>query len=37
MNLALRIREFEEMLKVRGEHEFKTEDYYNYIKDILEA
>ena len=37
LNLALRIREFEEMLKARGEHEFKTEDYYNYIKDILEA
>ena len=37
LKIAMRLREFSEGLKARGEHEYKVIDQYNYIKDILDA
>lgn len=37
LKIAVRLREFSEGLKARGEHEYKVIDQYNYIKDILDA
>lgn len=37
LKIAMRLREFSEELKARGEHEYKVIDQYNYIKDILDA
>ena len=37
LKLAMRLREFSEELKAKGEHEYKLADQYNYIKDILDA
>lgn len=37
LKLAMRLREFSEELKAKGEHEYKLTDQYNYIKDILDA
>ena len=37
LKLAMRLREFSEELKAKGEHEYKLVDQYNYIKDILDA
>lgn len=37
LKIAMRLREFYEGLKARGEHEYKLADQYNYIKDILDA
>lgn len=37
LKLAIRLWEFSEELKAKGEHEYKLADQYNYIKDILDA
>lgn len=37
LKLAMRLREFSEELKAKGEHKYKLTDQYNYIKDILDA
>lgn len=37
LKIAMRLREFSEGLKAKGEHEYKVVDQYNYIKDILDA
>ncbi|MCX4305252.1 MAG: hypothetical protein OSJ69_05555 [Acetatifactor sp.] len=37
LKIAMRLREFSEELKAKGEHEYKVVDQYNYIKDILDA
>lgn len=37
LKLAMRLREFDEELKAKGEAEYKVVDQYNYIKDILDA
>lgn len=37
LKLAMRLREFSEELKAKGEHEYKLANQYNYIKDILDA
>lgn len=37
LKIAMRLREFSEGLKAKGEHEYKVIDQYNYIKDILDA
>lgn len=37
LKLAMRLREFSEELKAKGEQEYKLADQYNYIKDILDA
>lgn len=37
LKLAIRLREFSEELKAKGEHEYKLVDQYNHIKDILDA
>ena len=37
LKIAMRLREFYEGLKAKGEHEYKVADQYNYIKDILDA
>lgn len=37
LKLGMRLREFSEELKAKGEHEYKVVDQYNYIKDILDA
>ena len=37
LKVALKLREFSEELKAKGEHEYKLADQYNYIKDILDA
>ena len=37
LKIALRLREFEQELKINGVSEYKLIDQYEYIKDILEA
>lgn len=37
LKISMRLREFSEGLKAKGEHEYKVIDQYNYIKDILDA
>lgn len=37
LKLAIRLREFSEMVRGKGEQEYKLIDQYNYIKDILDA
>lgn len=37
LKVAMRLREFSEELKAKGEYEYKVIDQYNYIKDILDA
>ncbi len=37
LKLAIRLRQFEAELKERGEHEYRVEDKYKYVKDILDA
>lgn len=37
MKVAIRLREFSEMVRAKGENEYKLTDQYNYIKDILDA
>ena len=37
LKLALRLREFSEGVRQKGEHEYKVIDQYNYVKDILDA
>lgn len=37
LKVAMKLREFSEELKAKGEHEYKVIDQYNYIKDILDA
>ncbi len=37
LKIAMRLREFSEGLKAKGEHEYRVIDQYNYIKDILDA
>lgn len=37
LKVAMKLREFSEELKAKGEHEYKVVDQYNYIKDILDA
>lgn len=37
LKVALKLREFSEELKAKGEHEYKLADQHNYIKDILDA
>lgn len=37
LKLAIRLREFSEEVRAKGEHEYKLADQYNYIKDILDA
>ena len=36
LKLAIRLREFSEEVREKGEHEYKLVDQYNYIKDILD-
>lgn len=37
LKVAIRLREFSEMVRAKGENEYKLTDQYNYIKDILDA
>ncbi|NBH99744.1 hypothetical protein D7Y41_35615 [Anaerotruncus sp. 1XD22-93] len=37
LKLAIRLREFYEMLRKKGEKSYKLIDQYEYIKDILDA
>ena len=37
LKLAIRLREFYEMLRKKGEKNYKLIDQYEYIKDILDA
>ena len=37
LKVAMKLREFSEELKAKGEHKYKVIDQYNYIKDILDA
>lgn len=37
LRLAIRLREFYEMVREKGEQEYKLIDQYNYIRDILNA
>ena len=37
MKLAVRLREFDQMVKARGDTEYRISEQYDYIKDILEA
>lgn len=37
LKLAIRLREFSEEVREKGEHEYKLVDQYNYIKDILDV
>ena len=37
LKLAVRIREFNSAIKADGKTEYKLDDQYKYIKDILEA
>lgn len=37
LKAAIRLREFSEMVRAKGENEYKLTDQYNYIKDILDA
>ena len=37
LKVAMKLREFSEEMKAKGEHEYKVIDQYNYIKDILDA
>ena len=36
LKIAMRLREFSEELKAKGETEYKIIDQYNYIKDIMD-
>lgn len=36
LKIAMRLREFSEELKAKGETEYKVIDQYNYIKDIMD-
>ena len=37
LKIAIRLREFQEELQAKGEHEYRLDEQYNYIKDILGA
>lgn len=37
LKIAIRLREFSEEVREKGEHEYRLVDQYNYIKDILDA
>lgn len=37
LKVAIKLREFSEMVRANGETEYKLTDQYNYIKDILDA
>ena len=37
LRLAVRLREFDEMVRERGDESYKISEQYDYIKDILEA
>ena len=37
LKLAVRLREFDQMVKARGDTEYRISEQYDYIKDILEA
>lgn len=37
LRLAVRLREFDEMARERGDESYKISELYDYIKDILEA
>lgn len=37
LKLAIRLHQFEEELKVKGEKEYKLVDQHKYVRDILEA
>lgn len=37
LRLAIRFREFYEMVREKGEQEYKLIDQYNYVRDILNA
>ena len=37
LKLAVRLREFDQMVKARGDTEYRVSEQYDYIKDILEA
>ncbi len=37
LKIAMRLHEFYEGVRERGEHEYRVADKYNYIKDILDA
>ncbi len=36
LKIAMKLREFSEELKAKGETEYKVIDQYNYIKDIMD-
>lgn len=37
LKVALRLREFSEELQAKGNNEYRLDEQYNYIKDILDA
>ena len=37
LKLAIRLHEFSEKLREKGEERYKLEEQYNYVKDILDA
>ena len=37
LKLAVRLREFDQMVKARWDTEYRISEQYDYIKDILEA
>lgn len=37
LKVAIRLKQFEEELKEKGEKDYKITDQYSYIRDILEA
>ena len=37
LKLAVRLKEFEESVKVRGDTSYKLKEKYDYIRDIIEA
>ena len=37
LKLAVRLREFDQMVKARGDTEYRVSEQYDYIKDILEV
>lgn len=37
LKIAIRIKEFQDGIREKGQHEYKIIDEYEYIKDILEA
>lgn len=37
LKLALRLKDFEEMVKARGDKTYTVKEQYDYIRDIIEA